>query len=90
MFDFGAHKFGFGLQNSTFVLKFGELEVEGDALGKARSEAFIYGFDLAGETITSYDDLFVELIKAIKNIKEFLLRLFLIDDKLEVVDNEAV
>ena len=42
------------------------------------------------ETIGGDDDLFIELVEVVENIKEFFLGFFLADDKLEVVNNEDV
>ena len=88
--DVGTHKFGFGAENGAFVFEFGELEIEGASPGKAGSEAFIDGFNLAREAIRGNDDLLVELIEVIEDIEEFFLGFFLVHDELEVIDDEAV
>ena len=89
-FDIGTHEFGFGAKDGAFVFKLGELQVEGTGPGETGSKAFINGFDLAGETIGSDDDLFIELVEVIENIEEFFLRFFLTDNELEIVDDEDV
>ena len=90
IFDFGAGKFGFGAENGAFVLKLGELNIESATHGETAGETFIDGFDLGGETVAGDDDLFVELIEVIENVEKFFLRFLFADDKLEVVDDEAV
>ena len=89
-FDVGAHEFGFGAENGAFVFEFGELEIEGAGPSEAGGETFVDGFDLAREAVRGNDDLLVELIEVIEDIEEFFLRLFLIHDELEIVDDEAV
>ncbi len=66
------------------------MEVKGAGPGEARSEAFVDGFDLAGEAVGCDDDLFAALVKVVEDVKELLLGLFFADDKLEIVDNKAV
>ena len=89
-FDFSAEEFGFGAENSAFVLEFGELKVEGASPGEARSEALVDGFDLTREAIASDDNLLVELIEVVEDIEELFLGFFFADDELEIVDDEDV
>ena len=78
------------MEDGAFIFEFGELKVESASHGKARSEAFIDGFDLGGETITGNNDLLVELVESVENIEELLLGFFFTDNELKVVDNETV
>ena len=57
---------------------------------EARSEADIDGLDLVWETVASDDNLLVELVKIIEDVEKFLLGLFLTNNELKIVDNEAV
>ncbi len=89
-FDIGTHEFGFSTKNGAFVFKLGELQVEGAGPGETGSKAFINGFNLAGETIGSDDDLFIELVEIIEDIEEFFLGFFFADNELKIVDDEDV
>jgi hypothetical protein len=66
------------------------LEIEGAGPCETGGKAFIDGFNLAGETIGSDDDLFIKLIEVIEDIEEFLLGFFFTDNELEIVDDEDV
>ena len=88
--NFGTHEFGFGAKDGALVFEFGELEIKSAGPSQAGSEAFVDGFDLARETIGSDNNLFVELVEIIEDIKEFFLGFFFVFDKLDVVDNETI
>ena len=60
------------------------------APAQVRREARRSSTDLIWEAVASDDDLFIELIEVVEDIEEFLLGFFLVDDKLEVVDDENV
>lgn len=89
-FNFSADNFGFGAKNSTFVFELRELDIEGAAHSETGGKALIDGFNLGRKTIGGNNNLFVELVEVVKDIKKLFLGLFLADDELEIVNNETI
>ena len=90
IFNFGTEELGFGAKDGTFIFKFWKLNIECSTHSKTRSEAFIDGFNLTGQTVACDDNLFAVLVEVIKDVEELLLGLLLVHDELEVVDDETV
>ena len=74
------------MQNRHAGLQIGSLNIGNQPHRETGNEAFLQAGDLAGGTVTGYDQLAPCFMQGIKGVEEFFLGIFFSFNELDIID----